>query len=133
MKYLCLIYGAEKDSDAIPREQLAALVQETLAYTEVMKKSGHYVASQPLEPVKSAVTIRARDGKVSVTDGPFAETKEQLGGFYMIEAQDLNEAVRVASKIPCARMGCVEVRPVMDLETLQSQCLDTAMEKAGLL
>src|SRR5512144_1241832 len=83
-----------------------------LAYDEQIRASGHCIASEALQSVQTATTVRIRNGKVSVTDGPFAETKEQLAGFYMIEARDLNEAIQLASKIPPARVGCVEVRPI---------------------
>jgi hypothetical protein len=85
---------------------------EYFAFTNDIKKSGHYVAGEALKPVNTATTVRMRNGKMSTTDGPFAETKEQLGGFYMIEARDLNDALQVASRIPSARFGSIEVRPV---------------------
>ena len=85
------------------------------AFTEAVKASGHYVGGNPLQPVHTATTIRSRNGKVSTTDGPFAETKEQLGGYYLIEAKDLNDAIQVASRIPSSRVGSIEVRPIMDL------------------
>jgi hypothetical protein len=81
-----------------------------------MRKSGHYVAAEALQPVKTARTVRVRNGKTSITDGPFAETKEQLGGFYLIEAADENEALRLAAQIPPARVGSIEVRPIRELE-----------------
>ncbi len=105
MKYLCLVYLDEKRLDELPDE-------ECVAYDTGIRKSGHCVASEALESVQTATTVRVRDGKVSITDGPFAETKEQLAGFYMIEAKDLNEAILLASKIPPARVGSVEVRPI---------------------
>ena len=91
--------------------------RECLAYAEFLNASGHMVAAEALEPVETATTVRVRNGKVSVTDGPFAETKEQLAGFYLVEARDLNEAIQVASKIPPARVGSIEVRPVRALNT----------------
>jgi hypothetical protein len=91
-----------------------AFMGEYFAFTEGIKKSGQYVGGEALQPVQSATTVRVRDGKMSTTDGPFAETKEQLGGFYLITANDLDEALQVASKIPSARIGSVEVRPVVD-------------------
>ncbi len=105
MKYLCLVYLDEKRLDELSDE-------DCVAYDTAIRKSGHCVASEALESVQAATTVRVRNGKVSVTDGPFAETKEQLAGFYMIEARDLNEAIQIAAKIPPARVGCVEVRPV---------------------
>ncbi len=89
---------------------------EYMTFTEGIRQSGHYVAGDALQPVQAATTVRIRNGKVSTTDGPFAETKEQLGGFYMIKARDLNEAIQVASRIPSARSGSIEVRPVMEFE-----------------
>ena len=105
MKYLCLVYLDEKRLDELPDE-------DCVDFDTAIRKSGHCSASEALESVKTAATVRVRKGKVSVTDGPFAETKEQLAGFYMLEAKDLNEAIQLASKIPPARVGCIEVRPV---------------------
>jgi hypothetical protein len=113
MKYLCLIYDEEKKLEAMSQSESAAFLGEYFAFTEGIRKSGHYVAGEALQPVQTATTVRIRNGKVSTTDGPFAETKEQLGGFYLIEARDLNDALQVASKIPSARLGSIEVRPVM--------------------
>jgi hypothetical protein len=115
MKYLCLVYVEEKKLDALPKGELDALIDESLDYQEVLRKSGHYVASDALQSVQTATTIRIRNGKAFTTDGPFAETKEQLGGFFLIEASDLNDAIRVASKIPPARLGCIEAWPIMPL------------------
>jgi hypothetical protein len=112
MKYLCMIYFDEKRLDALPPSEHDALTNEALAYDEELRRGGHLVAAQALQPVDSATTLRLRNGKMSTMDGPFAETKEQLGGFILIEAADLNEALRVAARIPPARLGCVEVRPV---------------------
>jgi hypothetical protein len=114
MKYLCLVYVEEKQLDALPKGELDACVDESLDYDEVLRKSGHYIASDALQPVQTATTIRLRNGKPFTTDGPFAETKEQLGGFYLLEAKNLNDAIRVASKIPPARLGCIEVRPIKE-------------------
>jgi hypothetical protein len=116
MKYLCLIYFDEQTLDALSKTELDALIDEALAYDEVLRKSGHYLASDALQPVQTATTVRIRQGKVSITDGPFAETKEQLGGFILIDARDLNDALQVASKIPPARLGSVEVRPIKELK-----------------
>ena len=105
MKYLCLVYGEE--------QALAKMSDEhCVAFDEQVRKSGHCVASEALQPVSSATTVRVRNGKVSVTDGPFAETKEFLAGFYMIEARDLNEAIQIAARIPPAAVGSIEVRPI---------------------
>jgi hypothetical protein len=105
MKYLCLVYGEE--------EKLAAMDdRHCLAVDTALRESGHCVASEALQPVATASTVRVRGGKVTVSDGPFAETKEQLAGFYLIEARDLNEAIQQAAKIPPAEVGCIEVRPI---------------------
>ena len=115
MKYLCLVYYDEARLDALSQSEHDALVSEALAYDEELRTSGHYIVSDALQSVQTATTLRVRNGKVATIDGPFAETKEQLGGFILIDARDLNEAIRVASKIPPARLGCVEVRPVQEL------------------
>src|SRR6266545_3543054 len=108
MKYLCLVYLEEKKLDEVPDSHCKA-------YSDALQESGHSIAAQALQPVHTATTVRVRNGHVSVTDGPFAETKEQLAGFYLIEATDLNEAIQLASKIPPARVGSIEVRPVREL------------------
>lgn len=113
MKYLCLIYDEEKKLGTMPKSESDAFTSEYFTFTEGIRKSGHYVAGEALQPVGTATTVRIRNGKVSTTDGPFAETKEQLGGFYLINAKDLNDAIQVASRIPSARIGSIEVRPIM--------------------
>ena len=112
MKYLCLIYEDEKTGAAMPKAEMDTMMNEYWAFTDAIRKSGHYVAGEALQPVQTATTVRIRNGKMSTTDGPFAETKEQLGGFYMIDARDLNDALQIAARIPSARHGAVEVRPV---------------------
>jgi hypothetical protein len=112
MKYLCLIYDEERKLDAMSKSESEAFMGEYFAFTNQVKESGQYVAGEALQPVKTATTIRVRDGRLLTTDGPFAETTEQLGGFYMIEARDLEEAIRLASKIPPAEVGSIEVRPI---------------------
>lgn len=116
MKYLCLIYEEEKLYHTMDKPAMDAVMGEYYAFTEGIRASGQLVAGEALQPVGTATSVRVRNGKVSTTDGPFAETREQLGGFYMIEAKDLNEAIQVAAKIPGAKMGTVEVRPVMVFE-----------------
>jgi hypothetical protein len=111
MKYLCLVYLDEKRMDELPDS-------ECLAYDAEIRKSGHCIASEALESVETATTVRVRSGKVSVTDGPFAETKEQLAGFYLIEAQDLDEALQLAARIPPARVGSIEVRPIRPIREM---------------
>lgn len=115
MKYLLLVYNEEKTLNAMSKSEMDALVSAHLAYDDVMRQNGHYLVSDALQPVHTAATVRVRNDRLSATDGPFAETKEQLGGFILIEAKDLNEAIQVAAKIPSARLGSVEVRPVWDL------------------
>ena len=105
MKYLCLVYLDENRLHELPDE-------DCVEYDASIRKSGHCIASEALQSVQTATTVRVRNDKMSITDGPFAETKEQLAGFYMIEARDLNEAIQIASKIPPARVGSIEVRPV---------------------
>ena len=105
MKYLCLVYLDEKRLDELPDE-------DCVAYDTAIRDSGHCIASEALQPVATATTLRVRNGRLSVTDGPFAETREQLAGFYMIEARDLNEAIHLASGIPPARVGSIELRPI---------------------
>ena len=112
MRYLCLIYSDEKQWDTMSEAEMNAVMGEYFAFTDDIKKSGHYVAGDALKPTATATSVRVRNGKLSTTDGPFAETKEQLGGYYLIEARDLNDAIQVAARIPSARMGTVEVRPI---------------------
>ena len=114
MRYLCLIYDNEKALEALPKEESDAVFGEYFSFTEGIKQAGQYVGGEALQPTPTATTVRVRNGKVQTTDGPFAETKEQLGGYYLIEARDLNDAIQVASKIPESRSGSVEIRPIMD-------------------
>jgi hypothetical protein len=115
MKYLCLCYDEEKKLNAVPRNEWDAIVREVYAYNEELRKKGHLIAAQALQSVQTARTVRVRNGTASTTDGPFAETKEQLGGFFLIEAKDLDEAVALASRLVGARLGCIEVRPTREL------------------
>jgi hypothetical protein len=114
MKYLCLVYLDEKRLDELPDE-------DCVAYDTAIRRSGHCIASEALQSVQTATTVRVRNGKVSITDGPFAETKEQLAGFYLIQAQDLNEAIQLASKIPPAHVGSIEVRPIRPIRETVAQ------------
>ena len=116
MKYLCLIYDEEKKLGTMSKSESDTFMGEYGAFTEGIRKSGHYVGGEALQPVQTATTVRVRNGKVSTTDGPFAETKEQLGGFFLIDARDLNEAIQVASRIPSARLGSIEVRPLREFK-----------------
>ncbi len=113
MKYLCLIYDDEKKMAGMSKAESDQFMGEYGAFTESVRTSGHYLGGNALQPVSTATSIRVRNGKISTTDGPFAETKEQLGGYYLIEAKDLNDALAVASRIPSARTGTIEVRPIM--------------------
>jgi hypothetical protein len=116
MRYLCLIYDEERKMNALPKSEAEGILGEYFAFTDGIKKSGHYIGGEALQPVRTATTVRVRNGKVSATDGPFAETKEQLGGYYLINARDLNDAIQVAAKIPSSRFGSVEVRPIMEFD-----------------
>ena len=115
MKYLCMVFYDEKKLNAMSESELQALDDESLAYDDTLRKGGHFIAAQALESVRWATTVRLRSGRVSVVDGPFAETKEQIGGFILIEAEDLIEANHLASKIPAIRLGGIEVRPIKQL------------------
>ena len=115
MKYLCLIYSDETQWPQLSKADAERLMGEYMAFTDGIKKSGQLLASNRLQPTPTATTVRVRNGKVSTTDGPFAETKEQLGGFYLVEARDLNEAIQLASRIPGARYGSIEVRPIAEV------------------
>ncbi len=108
MKYLCLVYSEEKKLENFPDD-------ECVAYDAGLRQSKHCIASEALQPVQTATTVRVRNGKIAITDGPFAETKEQLAGFYLVEAKDLDEAIQMAAKIPPARVGSIEVRPIRQL------------------
>ena len=116
MKFVFLIYHDEKELDALPAGEMQALVDGALDYDEEIRRSGHYIVSNALQRVRTARTVRVRGGKVSTTDGPFAETKEQLGGFFLVEAKDMDEAVEVASRFPPARLSSIEVRPIQELQ-----------------
>lgn len=123
MKYICLAYEDEKILNALSKEEWLKLREETLSYLEMLTKRGNIINAEPLQSTTKAVTVRMRTGSVSVTDGPFAETKEQLGGFFLISARDLNEAVHIASQWPSARFGSIEVRPIEDSLRKESRYL----------
>lgn len=114
MRYACLIYDDEKKLGGMSKAESDTFMSEYFQFTEEVKQSGQYVAGEALHPINSATSLRIRSGKLSTTDGPFAETREQLGGFYLIDARDLNEAIQIASRIPSAKTGTIEVRPVVD-------------------
>ena len=114
MKYLCLMYLDEKVGATVPQELIEKGIADCQAFFDWLAKSGHLVGHNVLQPTRSAKTVRVREGKRLLTDGPFAETKEQLGGYFLIEAHDLAEAIDLAARFPGAQWGCVEVRPVME-------------------
>ena len=114
MRYLCLIYSEEEAQAKMSQEEMGALFGGYEAFTEELQKAGKMLAGEALQPTATATTVQVRTGKTLTTDGPFAETKEQLGGFYMIEAEDLDEAIAWAAKIPSAAIGSIEVRPIME-------------------
>ena len=113
MKYLLLIYDNEATFANLPQAEQLKIFEEYMDYSRRIKKDGNYMAGEALEPISTATTVRVKDGKTVTTDGPFAETREQLGGFYLVEAKDLDEAIKLASGIPAARTGTIEVRPIM--------------------
>ncbi|MFO7527328.1 MAG: YciI family protein [Marinobacter sp.] len=115
MKYVALVYYQERIINAMTDQEWHDLNQECVAGVERLSAQGNYVTGQPLQPVDTATTVRVRNEEVLITDGPFAETKEQLAGFYLLEARDLNEAIQLASRIPPARFGSIEVRPAREL------------------
>ena len=115
MQYLLAVYIDEEAMKSITSGEHITLDRDSLGYDEELKRSGHYIHSNALQPPQTAVTVRARNGKFSTTDGPFAETKEHLGGFILIEARDMNEAIGIAAKIPVGQFGCIEVRPIMTI------------------
>lgn len=117
MQYLLLIYDNEKLWDDMEEAERGKLFGEYSQFSQDIKKSGHMVAGDALQPVHTATTVRVRDGKVTKTDGPFAETREQLGGYYLVEAKDLDEACAIAARIPSARIGSIEIRPVLVFPT----------------
>ena len=115
MRYMLLIYNDEAAMANVPRDKTEQTLAAYGAYTEALKKSGAYLAGERLRPTQAATSIRMADGKTNVLDGPYADTKEQLAGFYLVDANDLDEAIQLASKIPPARVGSIEVRPVREL------------------
>ena len=114
MQYLLLIYDSEREFEALPPAQLDAIMAGYNAFTADLKQRGHFVGANRLRPIADATTVRVRGGKSEMTDGPFAETREQLGGYYLIEAKDLDEATKIAARIPSAAIGSIEVRPIWE-------------------
>ena len=117
MKYMLLVYMDEQAMNEAEREHC---YEESTQLTHQLKSNGQYLAASPLQPVSTATSVRARDGKRVVTDGPFAETREQLGGYFLVDARDLDEAISIAERIPGARVGTVEIRPVLEISGLPS-------------
>ena len=113
MQYLCLIYDDEATWANMPEDERNAIYGEYMAFTQSIKDSGNHLAGDALQPISTATSVRVRNGETLVTDGPFAETKEQLGGYYLVEAKDVDEALKIAERIPSARYGTIEVRPVV--------------------
>lgn len=112
MQYLLMIYEDEKNWAKLSEAEAGKIFGEYMAFTNEIQKSGHYIGGNPLQGIQTATTVRVKDGKVTKTDGPFAETREQLGGYYLIEAKDLDEACAIGARLPAARTGSIEVRPV---------------------
>jgi hypothetical protein len=119
MKYLLLIYEKEADWAAIPEAEKGKIFEEYMDYSKRIRKSGNYIGGEALQPVSTATTVRVKNGKTLTTDGPFAETREQLGGFFLVEAKDLDEAIALAAGIPGSRTGSIEVRPIMPTPPVQ--------------
>ena len=115
MRFLCLVYFKPETLAALSPSEKATLNRDSMAYNEGLRQRNHYIAAEALEPVRDARTIRVRRGKTSVTDGPFAETKEVVGGFILIDAAGMDEALEIAAGIPLAKLGSIEVRPVMQM------------------
>ena len=113
MKYLLLIYESEKSFEGMSEAEQGQIFQEYMDYTNGIKKAGNYISGEALQPISTATTVRVKNGKTLTTDGPFAETREQLGGFFMVEAKDLDEAIKLATGIPAVRTGSIEVRPIL--------------------
>lgn len=116
MKYLCLVYYDENVINAMSPQEWESLNKECIACGDNLRNAGHFLGGNALQPVNTATTLRVRDGKPHVTDGPFAETKEQLAGFYLLEATDLDQVIQLAGKIPPARLGSIEIRPIRELQ-----------------
>ena len=115
MRYLCLIYQDESLWETMPKTEADGIDNDYFAFTDAITKSGQYISGNPLQPTRTATTVRVRNGRISISDGPFMETREQLGGYFLVEARDLDDALRLASGIPGVRRGSVEVRPIMEV------------------
>jgi len=128
MQYMMLVYMVEQTLDEAEREKCYV---ESIQLTRELAAKGQYLAASPLHPTATATSVRVRDGKRLVTDGPFAETREQLGGYFLIEAKDLDEAIGIAARIPMARRGTIEVRPVIELAELRAEAMGTPVAAAA--
>ena len=128
MQYMMLVYMVEQTLDEAEREKCYV---ESIQLTRELAAKGQYLAASPLHPTATATSVRVRDGKRLVTDGPFAETREQLGGYFLIEAKDLDEAIGIAARIPMARRGTIEVRPVIELAELRAETMGTPVAAAA--
>jgi len=115
MRYMLLIYESEANAQKMTQEDGQKMMGEYMAFTDDIRRSGQYVSGAPLQPTPAATTVRVTNGKTLTTDGPFAETREQLGGYYLVDAKDLNEAIALAARIPASRTGSVEIRPIMEI------------------
>jgi hypothetical protein len=115
VKYLCLIYSDERTLTAMSAKESAALIDEHIDYSDALQRNGHLIAEEALHPVQAATSVRVRNGRLSATDGPFAETKQQLAGFFLVDVRDLNDAIQLAARNPAARYGSVEIRPIREL------------------
>jgi hypothetical protein len=132
MRFLCLVYQEEEKLAALSQREMDSLVGACIGWVEELEKTGHHILSAGLQSVRSAVTVRSRDGMLSATDGPFAETKEFLGGFTLINAKDLDEALQIAAKFPAAHTGSMEVRPVLGPDVAVADPLDQKIQ-AGMV
>ena len=130
MKFICLVYNEERQLESLSESELGALVAECGTWVEELRREGHHVSSMGLKSARTATTLTRRNGALAVTDGPFAETKEQLGGFTVIEARDLDEALQIAARLPSTRIGSVEVRPVMEADTDLTTAFDRKVAAA---
>jgi hypothetical protein len=133
MKFICLVYHEEEKLGALSPDELATLAAQCGAWVRHLAANGHYVSSAALQSVRTAVTVRKRNGKISATDGPFAETKEFLGGFTILEARDMNQAIQLASKLPAARLASIEVRPLLEPEAELTDAFDRKIAAAMAL
>jgi hypothetical protein len=120
MKFLCMVFCEESKLEALTPTELQALDDESLAYDQALRQKGHLLAAQALQPMRTAATVRIQNGKPLIMDGPFAETREQIGGFILIEAKDRNEAIQIAAKVPVLRLGAIEIRPIKELTSSKS-------------